>query len=337
MPKGFAVIGVGTWGQLHAEVYASHPEAQLVAVCDADGEKAHAIARRYGCKACTDIAEITQDRSVDAVSVATPDFAHTKPSLAVLSAGKHLLVEKPLATTVPDAKRIAEAARTSGLKVMVDFHNRWNPLFYQVKESFRRGELGKPVHLYIRHSNTTAVPRQMLGWSRQSSVAWFLGSHSVDLARWLVGAEVERVYTVSRNMWLKKLGVDSPDFFVTTLEFTGGAVALVENSWMLPESMPTAGNFEAEVVGTGGCAFVDFTMHRAVDIYHNRHILPDVLAGYEQYGKTAGFTVESIKHFIECVVCDRYPVVTVEDGLAVTKIISAALESAKRGAPVNLS
>ena len=128
MAKGFGVVGTGLWGEFHALVYSSHPGAQLVAVCDVNAERAAQIAKKYGAKRWyTGYLDLLADGEVDAVTVATPDHLHREIGVAAAQAGKDVLMEKPLALTVDDCQAVIAAAQRAGSKLMVDFHNRWNP------------------------------------------------------------------------------------------------------------------------------------------------------------------------------------------------------------------
>ncbi|HMQ30778.1 MAG TPA: Gfo/Idh/MocA family oxidoreductase, partial [Chloroflexaceae bacterium] len=126
--QGFALVGAGVFGERHAQAYSRHHAAELVAVCDLDLPRAEGVAARYGARYATDdLARVLADPAVRAVSVATPDHAHREVAVACARAGKGLLVEKPLATTVEDAETIVAAARAAGVTLMVDFHNRVSP------------------------------------------------------------------------------------------------------------------------------------------------------------------------------------------------------------------
>ena len=344
MPNtGFGVIGVGTWGERHAAVYAYRPDVELTVVCDANEERAKEIARRYGAKGwTTDYREAMAPdglgKGLGAVSVVTPDFAHRDVALAAAEAGKHVLCEKPLATTVEDCEAIIGAAGEAGVKLMVDFHNRFNPPMLRIKEALDDGELGEPVMMYVRLSDTIFVPTKMLSWAGRSTVGWFLGSHSFDLVRWLCGAEVKRVYAVSRSVVLKDRGIDTPDFFQTTLDLENGATAHVENCWVLAETAPAVFDFKCEVVGTKGTMYADMSHHRMLRKYTPEGAAyPDVMACPEVHGRPTGFAIESIHHFVDCVLGAREPLVTGEDGLRATKIVLAMEESARAGRPVEVA
>ena len=335
--KGFAVVGSGLWGGLHARVYSESERVRLVAVCDLDQARAFELGARFGAASYTDLDKMLAREDIDAVSIVTPDFAHVDIALAAIRAGKHVLVEKPLATTSADCHRIIDAAKSSGVKLMVDFHNRWSPPFCSAKTSIEAGELGSVRLIYYRLNDTIFVPTEMLSWAGRSTVQWFIGSHSLDTVTWLIADKVESVYAVSRSVVLKGMGVDTPDFYEVILEFANGAVAVVENCWILPNSLPNIIDLKCEIVGSEGALYVDGSSHRVLE----RHVggkgwYPDVLVMPEIRGKQMGFAAESIRHFIDCVIQDKEPSVTGEDGLRVTELIEAVERSVAGGVKVSL-
>ena len=337
MTKGFGVIGTGLWGEYHALTYSTYPGAELVAVCDANAERAAQIAERYGARQWyTDYRDLLANEQVDAVTVATPDFLHTEVGIAAAEADKDILMEKPLALTVEDCRAVIAAANRAGVKLMVDFHNRWNPPFNMLKEGIEAGELGESVLVNARLNNTIFVPTEMLSWAGRSATIWFTGSHLIDLVCWLVGSQVTRVYSVSRSRVLAARGIDTPDFFETTLEFADGTVAFVENCWVLPNTEPSVVDFKLRFVGTKGSATVDTTHNRTLELYADRVTFPDVLGLPQVFGRQEGFAVDSIKYFADCVINDEHPRITGQDGLVNTAIVCAALRSAETGQPVKV-
>ena len=334
---GFGLIGTGLWGEMHAKVYSTYPEVEFKAVCDLREDRAKEIADKYNADNWyTDYKELLERDDISAVSIATPDFAHTDIAVAALKADKHVLIEKPLATSVEDCEKIISSAK-EGTKLMVDFHNRWNPPFVNTKNAIQNGDLGKPMLIYIRLNDTIFVPTHMLSWASKSEVIWFVGSHVVDLVRWLFDDEVCKVYAVSRSEVLKAKGVDTPDFYQAILEFKNGGVATIENCWILPDSLPTVIDFKCEVIGSEGAVYMDVSSHRTIQKYTaEKASNPDVFGSPMIYGKQMGFAVESIRHFVDCVINDKELMVTGKDGLIATKIISAIRESSKKGEPVSI-
>jgi predicted dehydrogenase len=335
----FAVIGTGLWGTTQARIFAEHPCVELAAVCDMDGNRASEVAKEVGAKRwCTDFADIAADKSITAVGIATPDFAHVEPSLAVLRSGKHLLVEKPLAFKIEECEEIIAAAKSAGVKLMVDFHNRWSPPFYKAKTSIDAGEIGKPQYIYYRLSDTIWVPTKMLSWAAKSTVAWFLASHSIDTIHWLLNERPSRVFCVRRSRVLAHRGLNTPDYYQATLEFPSGTTAVVENGWILPETTPNIIDLKCEIVGDKGALYVDGSHHRMLERYtESEATYPDTFVGPTVHGKLLGFAVESIRHFVECVVNDRALLVTGEEGLAATRVIVAMEESAEAKQPVDIT
>jgi predicted dehydrogenase len=341
MGVGMGVIGAGVWGNIHCRAYKATPNADLIAVCDLVPEKAKALAERYNAKRWyVDYKEMLKDPEIEAVSIVTPDFAHRQPTIDAAKAGKHILVEKPMATSLADAIEMHEAAKKSGVILMPDFHNRWNPCFVTAKESIANGTLGEPKYIYIRHSNTKDVPLTRLDWSLKSSVLWFLGSHACDLARFIMESNVIKAYTVCRKGVLQKMGIDIPDFFATILEFENGGVAAIENSWILPDVLQAKGDFRAEIVCEKGMHNVEFNTNNACCTYteeNGRGRTRDLYAENIVYGKLKGFVYDSIIHFVECVDSGEKPIVNGIDGVENTRTLEAMSKSIVLGQPVEVT
>ena len=339
---GFGVIGTGiVGGAWHAQVYHHMPRAELIAVCDLNEERARQIAERYGAPhVYTDYRELLSRDDIAAVSIATPDFAHREIAVAAAQAGKHILVEKPLATTVADAEAILEAADANGVKLMVDFHNRVNPAFVTAKQSVAAGELGALKYIYARLSNTTFVPTQMLPWAGKSSALWFLASHTLDLACWLLEDAPRRVYAVSRAGLLHSRGVSAPDFHVAIVEFAGGAVVTLENSWILPETEPNVFNMKLELLGSAGSMYINTSDNRTVEKFTSAEAsLPDTL-GFTLDASSArlsGFVLEAIARFVDAVVDDAPLLATGAEAALVTRALCAIEASARTGQPVEIA
>ncbi len=337
------IVGAGLWGAMHARAYAQNCRVELAAVCDLDESKALRLAEQYHIpKTFTRLEEMLAE-DLDGVSVATPDDAHTPVVLAVAASGRHILVEKPLATSVEECQAMIAAAEHAGVMLMVDWHNRWNPPIYSAWTAARSGELGEIRYIYYRLSDTVYVPTQMLPWASRSSVMWFLGSHAIDTTCWLMGRSPKRVFCQKRHGILAGLGVDTPDLYLTILEFEGGGLAVVENTWILPQQSPALIDHKVEILGSRGAAYLDPTHNRAFEKYSPETAggfpnlsYADMLISPEIYGKQMGFAVESIHHFVECIEQGKQPLAGGVDGLLNTRLILAAEESARTGLPVEI-
>jgi predicted dehydrogenase len=348
--KRFGVIGAGIWGTMHARAYAQCGDAELAAVCDLDLARARGVVERFGAPGAraVDSVDALLACGLDAVSVATPDASHADIVIRAAERGLHILVEKPLATTVEECKAMVAAADKAGVILLVDWHNRWNPPYHHAREAIRAGELGDVRYVYYRLSDAIYVATRMLPWASRSSVIWFLGSHALDTTCWLIGRRPVRVSCRTTEGVLKGLGVDTPDLFVTMVDFEGGALAVIENLWILPDSAPALIDHKCQVVGTRGIIQIDPTHNRSYEKHTDRRgvadgggapdwPLPDMFVAPEIHGRQMGFAVESIYHFARCVARGGQPLATGRDGLVNTTLIRAALRSVDEGRPVDVT
>lgn len=326
------VLGVGVQGEQHIKVYQALPNAEVVALCDVDEKKLQAVAERYGVPhRYTDYRKMFKEAPIEAVSVVLPDHLHCKPVLAAIAAGKHVLVEKPMATKVNEAQAMLKAARQARIKFMVNLSNRWMPYMSITKEAIQKGELGEPLYAYARLNNTLFVPTKMIAaWSAHTTLPFWLMSHTIDRVRWLFGGNAKKVYAVSRSLVLKNLGINTPDFYVAVVEFDNGAVGNFESVWVLPESRPSIVDSKMELVFTKGSVTIDQQQTTIAIATKDKYTLPGTLQS-EVYGTPIGFVTESIRHFVDCVLQDKEPWVTPEDGLHLVKTCAAIEESARTG------
>ena len=338
-PVRVAVIGAGIWGTAHLRAYAQHASAELVAVCDVDEPRAQAVAAEWSVpNVYTSLDDMLAAETLDAVSVATPDDAHADVVIACAAAGLHVLCEKPLATTIEQGQAMIAAADQAGTILMVDWHNRWNPPFVEAYRSIRDGEIGEVRYVYYRLSDTVYVPTQMLPWAGESSVMLFLGSHAIDTTCWLLGRQPIRVSCRRQEGVLKAMGVDTADLYLTTLEFADGALAVIENSWILPQSSPALIDHRVEILGSDGAIYLNPQHAGAIAKYTARTpagfpdaSLPDMFVTPDVHGRQVGFAVESIYHFVECVRDGRGPLTSGEDGLFNTRLILVIERLADQG------
>ncbi len=337
------VVGAGIWGTMHARAYAQNPLVDLVGICDLDEERGRKLAAQYRIPKVFTRVDALLDENLDGISVATPDDAHTAIVLKAAARGVHIMVEKPLATSLEECQSMIEAAEKAGVFLMVDWHNRWNPPYYYAWKTIQEGELGDVRYIYYRLSDTVYVPTQMLPWANTSTVMWFLGSHALDTTCWLMGKKPVRIYCQRRAGMLAGMGVDTPDLYVSMLEFEGGALATIENTWIMPQQSPTLIDHKCEILGTKGAIYLDPTHNRSYAQYSPQTSqgfpflsYPDMIISPEIYGKQMGFAVESMYHFVDCIRNSTPPLATGMDGLLNTKLILAAEQSASTGQPVDL-
>jgi len=333
-----AIVGAGVWGDTHAGIFAEFPGVENVAICDLNAARAAEVAQKYNIKGVyTDYNEMLKNSGCDAVSIVTPDHLHGDIAVACAKAGKHMLIEKPIATTRQDVHRIVEAANKHNVRVMVDLHNRWSPPFAAAKEAITAGELGQIQHGYFRLNDIKWVSTDMLAWTADSSILWFLGSHSLDTLRWLFNDEVKRVYCVSKRGVCEKLGIPQTDTYMSTLEFAGGGIAQMENSWITPNGNPCINDIKCNILGDKGMVAIDASNHNLIQKYtDSTTIVPDVLVRNSIHGRVKGFAYESIRSFVEKIISGEEFIVSMEDAAKTSLAILAIKESAASKMPVEV-
>lgn len=318
-----AVIGVGVMGSQHVEAYARNPLARIQAVVDLREELACKVAQRVGVQAFADTEQMLEKCDVQAVSICTNDECHVEPALACFAAGKHVLLEKPIATTVEDADRIIRAGRQAGMKFLVGHIVRFDSRYAYVKERVDSGELGELEAVFARRLNHVGLQEVLRG---RVSVLSFLGIHDFDYVRWLTGSEPVRVHTEAVANVHKAAGYDTEDHTFTLIRFANGVVACVEAGWVLPDSHPRKADFKLEVVGTRGVAQFDLLAHELAVCTERGWQIPAL-----------GDALDAeIAHFLDCIINDKPPLVAGEDGREALRLSLAAQESAETNRIVEL-
>ena len=323
-----AVVGAGIYGKNHLDAYTSNPNVNLVAVCDLKKEITDKVEQDYQVKTYNDMEEMLKSEEIDAVSVATPDPYHKDPVMTAIRYGKDVLVEKPLATTSADAYDIIEAAEKAGVRVMVDYHKRWDPASIAVKNKLADAGTGKPVRGYMRMDNVYDVAINWLNWSSDSSPVHFVGTHCYDLIRWYMGCEVVQVYAVGHKGILQEKGVDTYDSITAILEFENGCTWTVENAWILPNGFAKADAGCSEILCEHAMIRVDY-QKRGVEFFDDqKQYTPNSCFIQNHNGRAIGFGIDPLNDFVDCILHDKPFVANLNDGLEAELIAEAVHKSA---------
>jgi len=333
-----AIIGAGIWGETHASIYNEHILADLVAICDKDKEKAQKVADKFNIpEVYTDYNELLENTVCDAVAIVTPDHLHADIAIACANAKKHMLIEKPLATTEEDVFRMVEAIRKNDVRVMVDLHNRWSPPFNTARQEVSSGRLGRPVSAYYRLNDIRWVATHMLPWASKSSILWFLGSHSLDTLRWIMDDEPQEVYSVKHEGILKAEGVDTVDMYLTTIKFKKGGIAHMENGWITPNANSCINDIKFSILCEKGKIDIDASSHNMIQMTTDEKVTtPDVLVRNHVFSRCKGFAYESIRSFVDKLSTGEEFHVSLEDAANTSLAILSIFESAETGAPVKV-
>lgn len=217
------VIGTGVMGQNHARVAATlRKDVCLTAVSDLDEELGKSVAKRFGCEYFKDFREMKD--KVDAVVIATPTRTHDKIAIEMLNAGKHVLVEKPLAIDVPSAEKIVEVAKAQGLLLAVGHIERHNPVVKFVKTAIEKGQFGKVYAMYSKRISPFPARVNDVG------VVNDIGVHEVDVQRYLANSEVVGVSAFGGKM----NGGPHEDHANILLDFENGVKGTIVVNWLAP-------------------------------------------------------------------------------------------------------
>ena len=326
--KKIGIVGCGIRGRLYQRALASVEGVSVAAMCDRSMGAREKVASQFD----GPVLERYEDLyalGLDAAIVATPDFAHRDAAVAGAEAGMTLMVEKPLATSLEDARAIQAAVRAAKVECLVAFENRWNPHFLRVRQALAEGSLGPVLTMTGVLSNTYFVPLEMLPWASSSSPGWFLMPHLVDLALWMSDQKPVSVVARGRRGELASRGVDTWDTIHALLSFDGGAIANLQSSWVLPDSLPRIVDFRFETVGSLGATVVDMNnqgLMTATKAFAAPWVLPAEVDGEEQ-----SMAAWMARYFGKRVVTGEPLCPGVDQWLLVTQIVEAIHASALSG------
>jgi predicted dehydrogenase len=320
-------------GEQYVRIYNTHPLSTVTAICTRKQERLDEIGDKYGIgKRFTDFRELVEQADVDAVCVATPDFAHFEPVRAALEAGKHVLCEKPFTTELKEADELlALSSSRPQQKLQVAFNHRWLSSYYHGYAAIRRGDLGRPVAGYARKNDTIYVATEMIDWASRTTPIHFLGAHDIDLMRWYFGSEPLEVHAYGAKGVLAERGIDTYDLIQAQVKFAGGEFATFESAWIYPNVFPTIVDSFVEVVGSAGHLHFDRKRESIELSTEKQFTYPKVFLNYEVFGKLRGAFVECLSDFVDAIINDTDPKVTAFDGRQVTAVLDAVSRSLESG------
>jgi UDP-N-acetylglucosamine 3-dehydrogenase len=308
---GVAVIGTGFWGRNHARVFKELEETELLAVCDINAERANNVAKQFGVKAYTSIGKLLKRKDIEAVSICVWSLNLAKETLKALNAGKHVLVEKPMATNVEQAERLLETAEEKRLHLSVGFLMRFIPGIKHMKSAIADKTIGNLV---------CATAKRVSEWPERIGdvgVVKDTAIHDIDIIRYLFGEEPIAVYAKTGSMKYKKY----EDYAQIMLTFERGKSAFIESNWLTPYKTRT-------LVVTGSKAIMkldyitqELTIENAKETIQPRYPWQEPLK-------------LELQHFANCVLKKEKPLITGTDGLKALQIAEAALKSSAVGRAV---
>jgi len=338
-----AILGAGFITDIHMESYHRFiPEAEVVAVYARKIDKAKEFAAKYKIPKWYDnIDKAISDSGCEVVDICLPNYLHAEATLKAAAAGKHIIIEKPLAVTLEEADAMIAACKKAGVQLMYAEELCFAPKYERVRQMVNEGAIGK-IYM-LKQSEKHSGPHTDWFYDIKfagGGVMMDMGCHALGWFRWMLNnAKATSVYASMATV-LHKERTKGEDNSIVIIEFENGVTAIAEDSWAKHGGMDD----RCEVHGTGGVMYADLFMGNAAITYSKQGY------GYamEKADTTVGwsFTVfeeafnqgypHELKHFIECVQQNKQPLVTGEDGRAVLEIIYAAYASAGEGRKISL-
>ncbi len=341
-----AVIGAGAIGFNHIDSFQKHPDATVVALAEVSPERGREAADKFGVPdLVTDYKTLLSRDDIDIISIALPNYLHAPVGLEALQAGKHLMVDKPIATNAGDAAKLVEEAKKQGVLLMVGQNNRMTPQVQTAKQLITRGDLGEVYHCKTAMLRRSGIPR-IGSWFTQTQFAgggsvYDIGVHALDRALYLMG-EFDAA-SVSGQTFAKfgprGLGdgnwgkgeidpnkpFDVDDLAIALIKLKSGRTVLLEASW--------AGfldNFDGtQLLGTeAGLKVPSMELLRSGEdgyVTETVEILPTLVDS------------NRMVHFINVLQGKEEAFVKPEESLALQKILDAIYESSRTGQEVRIS
>jgi len=320
------VIGVGSMGKNHARVLSEI--SNLVGVADPDKKAGKSISKKTGARCFDNYKDLVKE-DVDAVCVAAPTDMHFGISKDIISKGIHVLVEKPMCLTLKDSEKLVQLAKDAGLTLAVGHIERHNPVVAFAKKALEAGAYGDAIALSARR--VSSFPERI----KDVGVIMDLGIHDVDVMRYLLGSEVESVFTQGRRRKHKVF----EDHANILLDFDNGTTGFVEINWLTPMkvrklSLTCSKNFveldyvkQSLVISSSALMEYDpFNLYQVPLEYDIRRVSI----------KKEEPLKNELNDFLDSITKKREPLVSGEDGLKTMRVIMAAAESSKSKKRVTL-
>jgi UDP-N-acetylglucosamine 3-dehydrogenase len=325
------VIGLGWFGEIHCEAIIGVPNLELAALCTRTESRLGELAKKFGVKKTfTDYRKLLADPEIDAVSIVTMWDQHTDPAVASLEAGKHVFLEKPITSTVVDARKVIAASKRAKGILQIGHICRFNPRYRAAKDAIAAGRIGKIVSLASRRNIPAAWTPTIL-----EKIGPIVGDaiHDTDLMLWFTGDRVVSAYAQTVDVRGKKY----PDIGQTMYRFANGATATLETVWCMPEKTPFDIDERMTIIGTEGFIHVQDTFPNLGVAAQDRFHSPDTTYWPEFDGVRGGALREEFSYFARCVLEGRKPEIgRPEDAMAALAATLAAQESARTGEVVRI-
>lgn len=310
---GVAVIGTGFWGKNHARIYKELAETELIAVCDIDSQRAKAVADQFGVKPYTSTAEMLKNKDIEAVSVCTWSTALAREAAKAVEAGRHVLVEKPMAANVKQAENLLKKAEKEGVHLTVGFLMRFIPGLQHIKKAVQDKTIGELV---------CATGKRVSQWPERIGdvgVVKDTAIHDIDVMLHLFNEDPIAVYAKTGSM----RHIRFEDYAQIMLTFKGGKSAFIESNWLTPYKTRILIATGSEAIMNLDYITQELTVENARETLKPRYQMQEPLK-------------LELQHFANCIMKKDKPLITGLDGLKALRIAESALKSSATGRIIKL-
>jgi predicted dehydrogenase len=335
-----AVIGTGWCGGIRAVASASSPWVNELHIAEIKEDRLKEVAGQTNpATATTDYRRLIDNPSIDAVMISTtPEGTHFPIAREAMQAGKHVLLEKPIAIELAEADELIALSKEKKVAFSIAYSQRFNPKFVYVKRSLEDGTLGEPVTALVSRHITRNLGKKISGRVKLSPAA-MESTHDIDFTMWcLAPRKPIRVYAQEAGK-IMKAQYNAPDQVWMIITMDDGVVVTIGGGWVLPPAYPNFSSTWIEFVGTEGAVMVDDT-HRDVYVTNMKDGIRfpmSTMPGEKVNHVYAGPMEAETLHFLECVATGRQPIVTAEHARMVMQIYKAADLSVETNKPVELA
>jgi predicted dehydrogenase len=331
---GVGVLGVGEMGKRHAEnLRRLVPEARLVAVADAAPQRARQVAEELEIEhAYPSLEEMALRKDVDAILIATPDKFHAAAIRTAAAAGKNILCEKPIATTLDDAHAALREVSRARVRLQVGFMRRYDPAYVAAMKRIEAGEIGTPV-IFKSVGRDKDEPPLAAYQSNVNGMLFYNNTiHDFDLARWLMKDEVAEVQAYTTTTIRPEVATfNDVVASVVNLKYVHGAIGNIESY----VQAVYAYDVRTEIVGSKGSIFVG-SLQKTPATFLSTHGSNEILADHFLSRFADAYSAE-VQDFVHTILTDREPRVTGDDGLRALEVAVAAENSHLESRPYKIS
>ncbi len=326
-----AVIGVGSMGRNHARVYSAMDGVELVAVADAYPETAQSMGDLYGVPGYHNYERLLDEAQPDLVTIATPTVTHHATARAAMSRGAHVLIEKPIAYTVDEARDLITYAEQQGVVLTVGHIERFNPAIAALKERLDSEELGTIFRIQAQRMGPFPARIQDVG------VTIDLATHDIDIMRYVLSADVTRLYAETAQ----NIHTSNEDTMDATLRFDNDTIGTLNINWLTPTKIR-----ELTVAGAKGMYRVNY-ITQELYFFENEYAPTQWEAMRSLKGMGEGAMIRykvaryeplraELERFVACARGEARPLISGEDGMKALAAAQMLVRSGRDGVAITL-